>query len=58
VNVPPDGDFHPAVWAPSQAHERENWFAAAGQNLARAYGPTEPEYRPEQIVEANPGYEA
>lgn len=21
VNVPPDGDFHPAVWAPSQAHE-------------------------------------
>ena len=22
VNVPPGGDFHPAVWAPSQAHER------------------------------------
>jgi hypothetical protein len=22
VNEPPDGDFHPAVWAPSQAHER------------------------------------
>jgi len=22
VNVPPDGDFHPAVWTPSQAHER------------------------------------
>ena len=21
VNVPPDGDFHPAVWAPLQAHE-------------------------------------
>src|SRR5205823_13651196 len=22
VNVSPDGDFHPAVWTPSQAHER------------------------------------
>jgi hypothetical protein len=22
VNVPPDGDLHPAVWSPSQAHER------------------------------------
>lgn len=22
VNVPPGGDFHPAIWAPSQAHER------------------------------------
>ena len=21
VNVPPDGDLHPAVWTPSQAHE-------------------------------------
>ena len=36
--------------------EREHWFGAAEENLARAYGPDEPEYGPEQIVEANPDY--
>jgi hypothetical protein len=37
--------------------EREDWFRAAERNLARAYGPDEPEYGPDQIVEPNPRYE-
>jgi prevent-host-death family protein len=47
----------PVEGADSLEIERENWFGAAQQNLARAYGLDEPEYRPEQIVEANPDYE-
>lgn len=37
--------------------ERASWFGAAEQNLARAYGPDAPKYRPDQIVESNPAYE-
>jgi hypothetical protein len=37
--------------------EREDWFRTAEPNLTRAYGPDEPEYGPEQIVELNPRYE-
>ena len=29
VNVPPDGDLHPAVSTPSQAHERDVYVASA-----------------------------
>ena len=47
----------PVEGADSLEVERENWFGAAEQNLARAYGPDEPEYRPEPIVEANPDCE-
>src|SRR5439155_25965695 len=35
VNVPPDGDFHPAVWTPSQAHER-GIYAASMSGCPRA----------------------
>lgn len=41
----------------SLAVEREDWFGAAEQNLARAYGPDEPEYGPDRIVEPNPDYQ-
>jgi hypothetical protein len=37
--------------------QREDWFRAAEPNLSRAYGPDEPEYGPERIVEPNPRYE-
>ncbi len=44
----------PVEAADSLEVEREIWFRASELNLGRAYGPDEPEYRPEQIVEANP----
>jgi prevent-host-death family protein len=47
----------PVEEAESLGVEREDWFRAAEQNLARAYGPDEPEYRPDQTVEANPHYQ-
>jgi prevent-host-death family protein len=47
----------PVEEAESLAVEREDWFRAAQQNLTRAYGPDEPEYGPDQIVEANPDYQ-
>jgi antitoxin (DNA-binding transcriptional repressor) of toxin-antitoxin stability system len=37
--------------------EREAWGHAALQNLARAYGPDEPAYSAEMIVEPNPHYQ-
>lgn len=37
--------------------ERDEWLRAAEQNLLSAYGPDEPEYGPEAIIEANPRYE-
>lgn len=37
--------------------ERGDWLRAAERNLSRAYGPDEPEYRPEHIVEPNPDYQ-
>lgn len=46
----------PVEGADSLEVEREHWLGAAEENLARAYGPDEPEYGPEQIVEANPDY--
>jgi antitoxin (DNA-binding transcriptional repressor) of toxin-antitoxin stability system len=36
--------------------EREEWTLAAMANLARAYGPDEPEYREAAIIEPNPHY--
>jgi len=47
----------PVEEAESPGVEHEDWLRAAEQNLARAYGPDEPEYRPDQIVEANPHYQ-
>ena len=47
----------PVEKAESLAVEREDWFRAAQQNLTRAYGPDEPVYGPDQIVEANPDYQ-
>lgn len=47
----------PVEGADSLEVERQNWLRTSEQNLARAYGPDEPEYRPDQIVEANPDYE-
>lgn len=41
----------------SLAVEREDWFRAAEQNLARAYGTDEPDYGPDKIVEPNPHYQ-
>src|SRR5207249_8641642 len=35
VNVTPDGDFHPAVWTPSQAHER-GVHAASSRTIAHS----------------------
>jgi prevent-host-death family protein len=36
--------------------EYESWRLAGSQNLARAYGPDEPVYTPEMIIEPNPHY--
>lgn len=37
VNVPPDGDLHPAVWTPSQAHEgRPPWRPQTGSEINSA----------------------
>lgn len=38
--------------------ERDDWGRLALQNLARAYGPDEPEYSLDDIKEVNPDYEA
>ena len=37
--------------------EHEDWARLAIQNLARAYGPDEPEYPSELIKQANPEYD-
>jgi prevent-host-death family protein len=47
----------PVEQAESFTIEREDWLRAAEHNLARAYGPNEPDYRPAQIVEPNPDYQ-
>ncbi len=47
----------PVEGADSLEVERQDWLRTSEQNLARTYGPDEPEYHPDQIVEANPGYE-
>jgi len=47
----------PVEDAEALAVERENWFHAAERNLERAYGPDEPEYGPDQIIEPNPHYQ-
>ena len=49
VTVLPDRD--------DLATERANWLRFAAQNLARAYGPDEPEYPDSCIKERNPLYE-
>lgn len=36
--------------------EREEWARAAMANLARAYGPGEPDYSVAAIIEPNPHY--
>jgi len=36
--------------------EQEDWNHAAMANLARAYGPGEPEYSAAMIIEPNPDY--
>ena len=36
--------------------EREDWTRAAMANLARAYGPDEPDYSAAAIIEPNPQY--
>ena len=40
---------------PAEA-EHEAWRQAALRNLARAYGPDEPDYSAAMIVESNPSY--
>ena len=47
----------PVEDAEALAVERESWFHAAEQNLGRAYGPDEPDYGPDQIIEPNPHYQ-
>ncbi|MBM3883977.1 MAG: type II toxin-antitoxin system Phd/YefM family antitoxin [Verrucomicrobia bacterium] len=47
----------PVEEAESLVVEREDWLRAAEQNLSLAYGPDEPEYGPEKIVEPNPHYQ-
>jgi hypothetical protein len=37
--------------------ERREWAAFSLQNLARAYGPDEPEYTDDMLIERNPLYE-
>lgn len=37
-------------------NERTEWSRAALDNLERAYGPDEPDYSPEAIIEPNPHY--
>jgi antitoxin (DNA-binding transcriptional repressor) of toxin-antitoxin stability system len=41
-------------WVPDA--EREEWTRAAMANLARAYGPDEPDYSAAAIIEPNPHY--
>ena len=36
--------------------EREDWNRSAMANLARAYGPAEPDYSAAMIIEPNPDY--
>jgi len=46
VNEPPDGDFHPAIWAPSQAHGRGRprpRYSFAGGCSSRGRGRPRPE---------------
>lgn len=38
----------------SSDQERDDWGRLAPQNLARAYGPDEPEYSLDDIKEVNP----
>jgi antitoxin (DNA-binding transcriptional repressor) of toxin-antitoxin stability system len=38
--------------------DREEWTRGAMTNLARAYGPAEPEYSATAIIEPNPHYRA
>lgn len=47
----------PVEEADSLAVGREDWFRAAQQNLMCAYGPDEPEYGLDKIVEPNPNYQ-
>jgi prevent-host-death family protein len=47
----------PVEAAKSLNIEREDWLRAAEQNLSRAYGSDEPDYRLEHIVEPNPDYQ-
>ena len=46
----------PAADEESADSEREDWSRAALGNLARAYGPDEPDYGAAMIVEPNPHY--
>ncbi len=46
--LPPDDEL---------AKERADWLQFAAQNLARAYGPDEPEYTLDMVRERNPDYE-
>jgi prevent-host-death family protein len=47
----------PVEEAESLAVERADWLWAAEQNFSSAYGPDEPEYGPDRIIEPNPLYE-
>lgn len=47
----------PVEEAESLAVEREEWLRCAEQNLSRTYGPDEPEYGLDKIVEPNPHYQ-
>jgi len=44
--------------ADSEEQFRWGWAALSAQGLARAYGPSEPEYPDALIKERNPDYEA
>ncbi|MBM3852919.1 MAG: hypothetical protein FJ399_07150 [Verrucomicrobia bacterium] len=49
VTVLPEGD--------ELAKDRAEWLRWSAQNLARAYGPDEPEYTLDMVRERNPDYE-
>lgn len=42
--------------AGDEAEFRQFWAQLAGQGLARAYGPNEPEYTLDMVKEPNPDY--
>ena len=43
-DLPADVPLLVTVLVPEMDHDREDWFAAGRQGLARAYGSDEPEY--------------
>lgn len=55
--LPPNAKLIVTVLPDSLDQERDDWARLALQNLARAYGPDEPEYSLDDIKEVNTEYE-